>query len=167
MTTAQTIKDTIEANVESTVLPEQLMQLIQEANGKRLTTRLADKWAKQLGATIYIRKQYGMTHLDINEYWRQQYKTVETGKHQFDFLIAHQEVNVYIDAERIRNSNARHLEAANQRNYNRELQLQNQDLINDLAQAIDDYKDAQERLKQLKDRFTDWFRIEANCKIGK
>lgn len=166
MTTAQTIRETIEANVESTVLPEQLMQLIQEADGKRLTKRLTEKWEKILDAKIWIRKQYGMTHLDINEYWRQQYRTVETGKHQFDFLIDHSETNVCIDAQRIRKSNARHLEAANQRNYNREMQLENQALINDLAQAIDDYKDAKERLEQLKNRFTDWFRIEKTCEIG-
>lgn len=158
--TAEIIRETISRNMESTILPEQLMHLIQEADGKQLTKRLTDKWGEVLGAELYIRKQYGMTHIDVNGYWRQQYGKTDSENHQFDFLIAHSEKHVYLNADLIRDHNARHLSAADKRNHRRELELENQQTIDDLAKAIDDYKDAKERLDALIDCFEDNYRIE-------
>ncbi len=160
MTTAQTIRETIENNVESTVLPEKLMQLIEQSDGKRLTKRLTDKWGKILDAELWIRKQYGMTHIDVNGYWRQQYSKVESEKHQLNFLIAHAEINVHIDAERIRESNSSSLAAAIMRNNARENQLKDKERIEELAQAIDECKDAQARIDELLPSFTDRYSIE-------
>jgi predicted unusual protein kinase regulating ubiquinone biosynthesis (AarF/ABC1/UbiB family) len=140
MATLETLRQHIQDNIEDTHTPQQIINILKPYNGKPLTKIHIDKINQQLVPTIdqkpvKLNKRYTMTHL-----------TWEKDGIEHRLLISYDTKNITIDTDDIITKNPSHFQAAQIRNQEREEILKNEQLLQELANTIDQYTEAKHKL---------------------
>ena len=111
--TRQSVSDFLLARTESD-LPEQILQALQSYTGKMVTTRILDKLPG--GKDEWrLRRQYGMTHIENNAYWR----TSGSAENGISLLLAHTEASFPFDAADMVKRNPAYFDGRKNRNHKR------------------------------------------------
>lgn len=113
MHTRQSVSDFLLERTESD-LPDKILECLRSYTGKAVTTRILDKLPG--GKNEWrLRRQYGMTHLENNAYWRSS-GSAEGG---ISLLLAHTEASFTFDANDMVQRNAAYFSARKERNHTR------------------------------------------------
>jgi hypothetical protein len=143
MVTAQMLVDLVKSRMEPTEPADTILKILTENNGKRLDKRIVDKLQLATGQKIRDRRQYGMTSLTYGGY-------DETGGRQGGCLyLAHQEKNVVIDVEYVKEHNPAYFKARDERNADRIALLTQPEEFKELAMWINHYIEAVANIKRL------------------
>lgn len=137
--TADEVREMVSAHVESSELPDGVLEVFKREQGKQLTKRIL---AKLPGgeAVWHIKQVASMTSLETWEYTRSQ------GNRGVHLLVAYETKNVSIDAAFLEERNPAYYGARRERNAERATVLANEPSLVNLAERINAVREAREKL---------------------
>ncbi len=115
----EAVREFLIGEMESMTVPEQVSHYAQGQSGKALTVRDLRKLKELTGLEWFIRKQYGMTHIETRGYQRRRYSDDKTIKNSecVSLLMGHSETNVlWMDTAALEDKNGAYFEGARRRN---------------------------------------------------
>lgn len=136
--TANSLCALIQSRWESD-LPEKVMDVLRQFDGKNITTRLLDKMpeGKQ---NWYLIRHYGWTSLGNNAYRQGDYKN------GMEIMLARSEASVPLDCAWVEKENAAYYSARKSRNHARMEAMNSLDELEAVAQAMNECEAAREAL---------------------
>jgi hypothetical protein len=120
--------------MEDNSIPQKILKCLRPHNGKRLNVRFAGLLRHEVDQSIHICRKPSWTQLN----W-------DNGNIILQYAIK----NVVIDTDKIVELNPAYYSALAVRNEERQALLQNDELFEDTAQAINEYQAALKRLEEL------------------
>jgi len=139
MHTFNSVSELIRENWESEE-PDKILQALRPMDGKQVTTRILDKLPG--GKERWrLRRQYGMTHLEENSYWR------TDGNHGISLLMAHTEASFPLNVNELEQKNAAYFSGRRERNHKRMEASHTRELLEKMADAMNKIERAKAALQ--------------------
>lgn len=126
--------------------PDQVLHALRAFDGKNITTRMIDKLpgGKE---RWYLRREYGMTHICTRDYGR------SGGEIGYSFMVAHTEASVPFSSVDFESRNACYFSARRERNHKRMEAVNDRDMLQEMADTLNDLDSAQRALTMASERF--------------
>lgn len=139
----KTIRQKIQEEMETDPMPDLVLGVLKEENGKKLTKRIIPKLEAAGVDRPRIEKRYGWTSIGWGDY--------QAGH---SIMVSRSDKNVTIDSDWVWEENARYFDARNKRNAKREALLKT-DLPERIYQKVRAYLFAQNELRNELDKVSE------------